>query len=179
MEKLNLSSPWVIFYREIEALFKYDNEIEVKFDEESMTIKLFADSSQKKIEALTRILPQEKTFANVTVKVEVVPANFEFENDAAILWAAFKGNPALGCIDTKSTVFGEMYFAMFKRDVVQFYVDAMNDPRGFRSTLFEDIARDVFEGTVNGVNFCTQSYEVYKLSTRWKVDEFKDLKETE
>lgn len=172
MEKLNLSSPWVIFYREIEALFKYDKEIEVKFDEETMTIKLFADSSQKKIDALTKILPQEKTFGNVTVKIEVVPANFEFKNDAAILEAAFKGNPALGCIDTKSTMFGKMHYAMFKRDVVQFYVDTMKDPKGLRSTLYEDIARDVFEGTVKGVNYCTETLNQYKVSTRWMVDEF-------
>ena len=38
---INLSAPWVLFYREIEALFKEDPAVRVEYDEANQTISCF------------------------------------------------------------------------------------------------------------------------------------------
>ena len=50
--ELKLSAPWIIFYKEIKALFDRDPEIRAVFDSVTMTIKLYCNSTSAKIEAL-------------------------------------------------------------------------------------------------------------------------------
>mgnify|MGYP006958177364 CR=1 FL=1 len=45
---------------------------------------------------------------------------------------------------------------MFENKVVQFYNDQMDDINGNKSTLFQDIAGDVF-GYDHGVFYCTEA----------------------
>ena len=47
MAKIGLSSPWVVYYREVNALFGQDPEIHVVFDEDKNELKLFVDNSSK------------------------------------------------------------------------------------------------------------------------------------
>ena len=46
MAKLKLSAPWIIFYREIEAMFQGDPEVRVVFDEDNLTVKLYVDDGE-------------------------------------------------------------------------------------------------------------------------------------
>ena len=46
-----------------------------------------------------------------------------------------------------------MSFAVFAKEVVQYYNDDLTDINGLKSTLYEDIARDVFD--IDGINYCT------------------------
>lgn len=154
MEKLNLSSPWVNFYREIEALFSEDPEIKVAFDEQENVISLYVDNEEK-AEALTQLLPSARTYGNVTVSVRVVPANQLAENRLALFQAAFKGNPAFSFAKTVEGDLGlKISFVVFAPKVVQYYQDNLQDINGFRSTLYQEIAADVFEEE-DGVFFCT------------------------
>lgn len=43
---------------------------------------------------------------------------------------------------------------LFKKEVVQYFTDNLGDYNGYRSTLYENIARDIF-GDIVGVFFCT------------------------
>jgi hypothetical protein len=50
-------------------------------------------------------------------------------------------------------------YVAFKKEVVQFYADNLRDPNGFKSTLYQDIAEDVF-GEKNNVCYCTSKRDV-------------------
>ena len=92
-EKMKMSAPWVNYYRQIEALFSRDPEIKVTYNEDTYAIKLFIDNSDKAL-AIEKLIPAEKTFGNVTVKVIVIPANQQDKKRAELIETAFKGNPA-------------------------------------------------------------------------------------
>ena len=154
-EKLKLSSPWEIFYKEVEAMFKRDKSVRTEFDNENMVIKLFVEGTDK-ADALDTLLPSEKAFGNITVKIEVIPANNNNPTDVELFTRAFKDNPILEYVSNgnKEITSGNTY-VVFKKDVVQYYNDSLNDINGICSTLYQDVAKDVFEKR-SGVYFCTE-----------------------
>lgn len=152
---MKLSAPWVKFYREIEALFAQDPEVRVVHDEENNEIKLFVETARK-ADALTQLLPSEKVFGNVTVKVTVIPANNAEVSKADLISEAFDGNPALSYVQHVDSVIGSFDYAVFQSKIVQFFNDDLSDINGNCSTLYQDIAKDVF-GTDVGLFFCTEA----------------------
>ena len=155
MEKMKLSPPWITFVNEVKALFEEDPEIKIMYDEDSYTLKLFVDDTDKAA-AVTKLLPEKKEFGNVVLVIEVVPANAdEYEIDQ-IVAKAFEGNPVLSNVASFDSPFGRVNYAVFQKKVVQFFNDQMDDINGNKSTLYQDIARDVF-GTEHGIFFCTEA----------------------
>lgn len=139
--------------QEIKALFKKDPEIRVEYDEENVHLKLFVENTHK-ADALTNILPVQKTFGNVILTIDVIPANTE-ESLSQMYKAAFEGNAAFNYLETVEGVFtNPISYVVFANEVVQFFNDDLNDIHGLKSTLYEDIARDVFEKK-DGMCFCT------------------------
>lgn len=166
MAKLKLSPPWVIFYQEIKALFEKDPHIKIVYDEDEQEISLFVDDANK-ADALTRLLPAEKTFGAVTLKINVIPSNSEgvvntlcylYSNDLATIYQrAFNKNPILDYIKVFSGVFtNSLTYIVFKKEVVQYYNDSLSDIHGCCSTLYENLAREVFVEQ-EGVFFCTNT----------------------
>lgn len=153
LEKVNLSAPWITFVHEVEALFENDSEVNVRFDSEKNELKLMVASGDK-ADALTQLLPAEKNFGSVTLKIAVVPANNLLQG-VGLIEAAFRGNPALAYTFEADTPMGHMEYAVFSKKVVQFFNDQLDDISGNKSTLYQDIAKDVFE--TSGVFFCTDS----------------------
>lgn len=155
--KLNLSSPWITLFREMEALFAQDPEIKIVIDNDAMEIKLFVERASK-ADALMKLLPTERTYGNVTVKITVVPANCKEDDLVALYEEAFASNPALKEIVSVDSPLGSFNYLVFQRDVVQFFNDELSDLNGNKSTLYEDIAMDVFNHNP-GVFFCTDGTE--------------------
>lgn len=156
MEKVSISSPWVSFYREIDALFKEDPEVRIIYDEEENVVKLYV-SNARKAEALTQLLPAERTFGKVTVRVDVIPANDLGTDMLSLFEAAFDGNPALAYVRTGgSPITSAFNYVVFKNKVVQYFNDDLGDVYGNRSTLYQELAKDVFSGQTDGVFFCTE-----------------------
>lgn len=151
---MKLSAPWVNFYNEIKALFEEDPEIKIAFDEEVPEVKLFVENPRK-ADALMQLLPTEKVFGNVTMKVTVVPADVE-ETKLDLISEAFFGNPILAYVWSADTPLGTFNYAVFENKVVQYFNDDISDINGNRSTLYQEIAKDVF-GTDGGVMFCTEA----------------------
>lgn len=149
-------APWTNFYREIEALFEKDPQVTIKYNEEARVVSLFVDDAEK-ADAISKILPTEKTFGGATVKIHVVPANNEDDTEEDVIAKAFKGNPALDYVKTIPTPFGNMTFAVFHPEVVQYYDDDLGDINGLRSTLYQDIANDVLE--FKDVRYCTNKVD--------------------
>ena len=151
---IGLSAPWVTYYREIEALFGADPEITVKYDELKGEIKLLVDNDDK-AEAIAQLLPTEKTFGGVTIKVTVVTANSFRTASANVFRRAFEGNPAFSFMETVDGVFtNPISYIVFANKVVQFFDDNLGDIHGIRSTLYENIASDIF-AEHEGICFCT------------------------
>lgn len=144
MMKLKLSPPWMTFYHEIQQLFKQDPDVFTVFDQEEMTIKVLV-CGEEKSEALEHLLVKEKIFGNITVKVNVIPANEQLEaQDINYFDAAFSGNPVyVSSREIYLPVYGKMTYVVWTDKVAQFYNDDLSDINGNETMLFEDVARDV------------------------------------
>ena len=154
-----LSPPWVNFYREIAALFEQDPEVKVVYDEESYVIQLYVGNGRK-ADALAKLLPAEKDFGNVQVHIAVIPANENTGDPMGDFRDAFAGNPVVDNIVSMDTPFGKMNYVVFIPQVAQYYNDDISDLYGNRTTLFQEIAKDVFSDS-HGVNFCTDNINGY------------------
>ena len=160
MARVKLSAPWDEFYNEVNELFKYDKEVRVVFFEEQKTIKLYVDNPAK-AEALQKLLPQKKEWGKVVLLIEVIPSNKEKKTKLTrSIWSvAFEGNTAVSFIYTIDGIFSNpLTYVVFVNEVVQYFNDNLGDINGNRSTLYEDIARDVFEN-VDATFFCTDTPE--------------------
>lgn len=151
---MKLSAPWYFYYRELKVLFGEDPEVKVVLDEGEMEVKLYV-SNDRKADALQQLLPAKKDFGNVTLKVTVVPANDGQTGMTKLFEDAFLGNPVLSDLVHLDTPMGSFDYAIFRKEVVQFFNDDLSDINGNCSTLYQDIARDVFDEDT-GVFFCTE-----------------------
>ena len=163
MTPIGLSSPWVVFYRKVEALFKDDPEIKIVYDEQNREIALYVDNDVK-ARALQELLPVSRTFGNVTIYLTVYPANAEASDGLSIFKAAFEGNPAFKYVTTSPKI--AVQYVVFENKVVQFFNDSLSDAHGICSTLYQDIAKDIF-GTDCGVYFCTDIKDAESPVKEW------------
>lgn len=153
---MKLSAPWMNYYREIEALFAEDNEVKVLYNDEEKELKLLVDNNRK-ADALAQLFPEKKTFGNVEIKIVIIPANSGDLAPISLFKDAFYGNKAVVDIVSIPSALGSFDYVVFKKKVVQYYNDNLGDINGNRSTLYQDIAKEVFE--TSGVNFCTEAVE--------------------
>lgn len=156
MEKIKLSPPWVEFVREIQALFEKDPDIKMDYDEDNMDLRFFVSDSGK-YEALINLLPEHKMFGNVPLKITIVPSNTESHDARYYMKKLFAGNKSVTDIqDVTGVTTNPMTFIVFEKKVVQFWNDNLGDLNGMKSTIMEQVARDVF-GSMDGVFFCTDT----------------------
>ena len=164
MAMIGLSSPWVLYYRNVAALFEKDPSIHVILDNDTTTLKLYADTTEK-FEALKKVFPEYKEFGNVKLTIEIVPANTivtnkHLKNDATeveIFKTLFDGNRAVAYIKEVSGVFPTTFtYIVFIKQVVQFFTDNLTDLNGISSTLYQNVAREIFPDT-DYIFFCTDT----------------------
>ena len=155
-EEVKLASPWLIYYRKLCALFERDPEIRMSFDESTYEIKMVVDNTDK-ADALTKLLPFEKEFGNVTVTISIIPPNHDDCRYIDLIRDAFNGNEAVGSI-VETEVFGTpISYVLFDRVVVQYPNDDIGDYFGEASTLYQDLAKELL-GKGEGVHFCTDIF---------------------
>lgn len=164
MANLKLSPPWIIYYKEIQAFFNEDPDVRVVYDADTYDIKLYVEDSDK-ADALSQILIQEKDFGNIVLNIIVIPANKNsiavpscknvVASKASLFEEAFYGNNAVDFIETIKGIFAnEITYVVFRNAVVQYFTDDLGDYSGVRSTLYQDIASEIFMNT-DGIFFCT------------------------
>jgi hypothetical protein len=141
----------------LEELFGYDPEITVMTNmdgDEGPSITFFVNN-QTKADALAKILPISKQFGNVTLFIYIKPANETEDTTADIFRKAFQGNPVFqDVIVLDAPEVPNFAYVEFVNTTVQYFDDRLDDPNGYRTTVYEDIAREVFDD-VQGVFFCT------------------------
>ena len=168
MARLNLSPPWLIYYAQMQAFFKHDPTIRVLYDDEEYEIKVYVDD-EIKADFLTHYLKPEVDYGNVKLKITVIPANVPKNSFEGCSLSPFEimffDNEAVSYIHTVDNIFVKnMTYVVFKNEVVQFFTDDISDINGLTSTLYEDIAREIFINN-EGVFFCTdipQGYIVFR-----------------
>ena len=175
MAKLQLVSPWINFYHEVNAFFRYDHDVTVIFDEEETEVKLYVNGNEK-AEALSELLPDIRKFGNVTLKITVIPVIGQTIVHATVLHPvtisrggyssssmtemesqfvmALRGNPICSFTDSVDLQTNRIIYVVFRNEVVQYYNDDLGDYYGQCSTLYQTIAADIFK-PIDGVHYCT------------------------
>ena len=150
---IKLSPPWVQKYHQLQAMFKLDSDINVIL--EDTDIKLYVEDPDKAA-ALEETLVTEYNFGNVVTHINIIPANKPSKYSIAFtgIGRALYGNKAVADYVETDTVLGHYTYIIFKKEVVQYYTDDLGDAYGVRSTLYQDIAKEIFEPTAC-VFFCT------------------------
>ena len=166
---LKILSPWYTLYNEVKAMFAQDRDIRVIFDDETEVkrIKLYV-ADNNKAAALDKLMKHEYNFGNVVVYVDIIPANTAaaetiIDTDdfttAELYEIAFADNPALVTVGVVHGILGfDMVYVIFKKEVVQYYNDDLSDAFGQRSTLYQEIAKELFAAE-DGLFFCTNKNE--------------------
>ena len=154
-KKTGMYSPWEVFHNQIKALFANDPDVDVEYHSDEQTINLYVADSNK-ADALMKIMPMSKEFGNITVYIRVIPANDNNgEYLAKCFETAFYGNDAFSHLTTVKDAFvsNPLSYCVFKKEVVQYPNDNIFDEHGICSTLYQDLAHEIF-GDVHGVFFC-------------------------
>ncbi len=169
--KLKLSPPWVTFVNKLLALFGQDPEITIKVINDD--VKIYVDNEEKAF-LLTKLLPFKVDFGNYSLSILVYPPNLATDeqkfSSKLKLTAEIENLPLdrqFDLIFAKNPVysfshrveglfFNDIVYVVFKNEVVQFFNDNLNDIYGNVSTLYENIAKDIFKYIDNQVVFfCT------------------------
>lgn len=179
MAKIGLTSPWVTYYHKVEALFKNDNDITVVYDEANNNLKIYVagiEGENAKADALTKLLPTEKIFGDVVMPISVIPTNRRLDpverryagrncrrgyigetscELAEEFRDIFNDNVAFYGAKVISGIFtNDLVYVIFMPEVAQYYSDALDDYKGICSTLYQNLAKDIFIDQEN-VFFCT------------------------
>ena len=165
--RLKISPPWVTDINKIQALFDPDPQIACNVvwkGQPSITLAV-AESNPKKAVAIRQLLPEYIPYSNVTLSIDVdCPKiiNIAFTNKKELFEAAFGGNPAFAyCVAPKQEDYWylDFVYVVFKNCVVQFFNDNLNDAHGLISTLYQDIAEELFRDAIlpggGMVAYCT------------------------
>lgn len=162
--RLKLSPPWITYVNMVKAMFGNDPDVRIDYENDECTLKIYVEKSDK-AEAISRLLPDEKEFGNITLKINVVPANGENSigkiSPKQLFDIAFDGNPVYAyCKEVTGFLTNTITYVVFKNRVVQFFNDNLNDIHGLVSTLYQDIASEIFEDApINGVCYNTDIEE--------------------
>ena len=162
--RLKILPPWSVYIKKMEALFDGDPQIafNVDWDGRNPSVVLTTNNGDKAA-ALLVLLPEEKKFGNVTLKIGVdCPhvSNIAFTTAKELFETVFDGNPAFaGVITPGDYWYVDFTYVGFKNCVIQLSCDNLLDPRGLISTLYQDIASEIFEDrsyhTGGGIAFFT------------------------
>ena len=169
MAMMTMSSPWMIFYREVCAMFEKDDEVHVVYkqgDGDNDTICLYVEDPVK-ASAIEKLLPEEKEYGNVTIEIGVIPCNMdgrvinnvlkESADVSDLFRLAFRGNPVLSFLKKITGVMAnDIVYVVFLKEVVQYFNDDLGDVNGLCTTLYQDIASRIFN-EFDGVFYCTDN----------------------
>lgn len=162
--RLKLAPPWVTYINKLMALFDGDPQIAFNVTNISSHPEVvIATNNPDKASALVKLLPEEKKFGNVSVTISVdcnTMSNKAFTSAKELFETAFSNNPALAyvVVPGEDVWYATFTYVVFKNCVVQFFNDNLNDCHGVLSTLYQDIADEIFADMQyprTGIAFCT------------------------
>ena len=158
-DKIKKSAPWVRYVALLKMLFENDPDVRIVYRDETPYIVDINVTGEEKFEAATKLIGETKTFGNVVLTIRYHLSNpvKEEKSKKELFKDLFEGNPILTnvvTVELPNTSNNITYF-IFKDEVVQYWDDDLSNPHGMVSTLWEQIAQEVFEDT-EGVVFTTR-----------------------
>ena len=153
--KIKMAPPWVQYANAMQAFFAEDPDVTVIYNNDECLVRVLVDG-QDKADALAELLPKEVDCGAEKLQIRVVPGNVEYGN-RDLFARAFSGNPAVERLVRIDGVFtNPLTYVVFKKTVVQYFNDNLGDLNGNRSTLYQEIAAELFTDRA-GVLFCTDT----------------------
>ena len=140
---VGLNSPWAAYAIKVKALFDGDDEVIVAYNNDEPSLTLYVENAVK-ADAIAQLFPETVEFGNVSMKIEVLPANDEV-TIGDLFAAAFNGNPVFGGVYNFDSMGLKSTFALFAPKAVQYYSDDLREYGGVSTKTYADIARDVFD----------------------------------
>lgn len=168
--RLKLAPPWITYFNKLQALFDGDPQIAFNYDPNVPSVVLSCNNGEK-VAALQRLLPTEVDFGNIVLKIGIdgPVVNIAFPSNRVLFETAFAKNPAFAYAVAPAEegyFYADFTYVVFKNCVVQFFNDNLNDAHGLISTLYQDIADEIFKDAdlnqKGHVCYCTD-VEVGKL----------------
>ena len=162
--RLKLAPPWITYVNMLQAIFDEDPQIAFNVNTDGGKYEVvLATNNPEKAAALKWLLPEEKEFGNITLTIGVdcdKVINKAFATAQDLFEAAFYKNPVLAYVVVpQGGMWVPFTYVVFKNCVVQFFNDNLNDPHGIVSTLYQDIAAEIFADMSfpekDGIAFCT------------------------
>lgn len=152
-------SPWAEHAKKIEALFENDPDVRVEYNNDVPEVKLYVIGTDK-AQAIGKILPESVNFGNINLEITVIPDNDIRSASPDVLFrTAFLGNPAFSFATTIGGLTSNTFtYVVFKPEVVQYHNDDISDVYGNRSTLYQQLAKEV-SNDIPGVYFSTDMVE--------------------
>lgn len=144
-QKVGLTTPWNEYVTKVEALFSGDPEVATIYDADGYVLKILV-SDHDKADALTKLMPAEVNFGNVTLHVEVVPCNDEMTS-ADVYRKAFEGNSAFVDVAEGYGPAQDIAYALFTPDVVQLQLDDISEFDGLVTMTYAELAKSVLGKT--------------------------------
>ena len=142
MAKLNLSAPWDLYYEEIKCFFAEDELTHVVYDRDKYIINIYVEDGEKAT-ALDQLLIEEVHFGDITLSIDVIPANEDGFSDKEfkgmeLFEKALGSNANFRFAQTVKLLFNNpLTYVVFKDEIAQYYTDDLGDWNGFRSTLYQ------------------------------------------
>jgi hypothetical protein len=143
------------------------------YDDDNMpVVTLSVGGEGDKAAAIQRLLPDEVWFGNVVLKINIEGkiSDRAFVTNKELFETAFENNPVFAYAVAPAEEgywYPDMTFVVFKNCVVQFFNDNLDDCHGIVSTLYEDIADDIFaefkETCTKGMVYFNTDIEVGNL----------------
>jgi len=163
--RLKISPPWITYINKVQAMFDGDPQIACNVNWTGNPSIVLSTNNPEKAVAIRKLLPEEVEFGNVTLEVGVecgkkLP-NLAFASNKKLFETAFKGNPAfVECVAPaqEGYYYVDFTYVIFKNEVVQFFNDNLNDAHGVVSTLYQEIAYEIFADFMSiggGIAYCT------------------------
>lgn len=147
--RLKLAPPWITYVNKVQAMFGADPEIRIVYDNDEVELKIYVEDSAK-ADAMQRLLPYYKEFGNVELSIKIIPANNKMDlgtvTNKELFDIAFARNPVYAFSqEVVGILTNTLTYVVFKNKVVQFFNDNLDDIHGLVSTLYQDIADELFE----------------------------------
>lgn len=141
----------------LQALFDGDPQIAFNISSDDYTVTIACNNGDK-CAALAKLLPIEVKFGNIVLEIIIdgPMSNRAFISNKELFETAFEGNPAFAycVVPPQDSYFIDFTYVVFKNCVVQFFNDNLDDCHGIISTLYQEIAAEVFE-KIPGVHYNT------------------------
>ena len=160
--RLKLAPPWITYINKLQALFDGDPQIAFNVDWSAPSVTIACNNGVKNA-GLQLLLPPEMTWGRITLPIVIDGpiANKVFTSPKELFETVFEKNPAFACCVAPAQegyFYVDFCYVIFKNCVVQFFNDNLNDAHGLVSTLYQDIAAEIFEDAeynLNSVHYCT------------------------